>query len=153
MAKRPVIIVGFVLSAVVFFAVGFVAGRYGARETWKGMGRDVELLGRAIGDEEGATETGLDAQGGDDTEGALIGAGRGTVRGYIIGNEADKARMRTDVEASPETGDTKVVNVRNTNGSITPVTLRRGHGVWIGPRGEQYLTLPTPEQLHPIYGF
>ena len=47
---------------------------------------------------------------------------------------------------------TTVVNITNSNGSITPVTLRRSGNLWIGPKGEQYLSIPTPEQLKPIYG-
>ncbi len=48
--------------------------------------------------------------------------------------------------------DTVVVNVMNDNGSYTPVTLRRQGNVYIGPRGEQYLSLPTAEQLKAVYG-
>ena len=48
--------------------------------------------------------------------------------------------------------NTVVVNIPNENGSYTPVTLRRSGGVYIGPRGEQYLNLPTIEQLKPVYG-
>lgn len=41
----------------------------------------------------------------------------------------------------------------NPNGSKTPVVLRPGGGgTWIGPRGEVYTALPTPEQLRPLYG-
>ena len=45
-----------------------------------------------------------------------------------------------------------VVNVPNANGSFTPVTLRRVGNVYVGPRGEQYLNLPSMEQLEMIYG-
>ncbi len=48
--------------------------------------------------------------------------------------------------------DTVVINIPNENGSYTPVTLRRVGGVYVGPRGEQYLNLPTVEQLKPVYG-
>ena len=48
--------------------------------------------------------------------------------------------------------DTVVINVPNSNGSYTPVTLRRAGGLYIGPRGEQYLNLPTVEQLQGVYG-
>ena len=48
--------------------------------------------------------------------------------------------------------DTVVINVINDNGSYTPVTLRREGNVYIGPRGEQYLSLPTAEQLKAVYG-
>ena len=47
--------------------------------------------------------------------------------------------------------DIVVINVLNANGSYTPVTLRRVGGVYVGPRGEQYLNLPNVEQLR-VYG-
>jgi hypothetical protein len=48
---------------------------------------------------------------------------------------------------------TSYVNVLNSNGSITPVRIRRLGNVWVGPKGEQYLSYPTTEQLKPVYGF
>ncbi|MDO8303852.1 MAG: hypothetical protein Q7T18_11480 [Sedimentisphaerales bacterium] len=48
---------------------------------------------------------------------------------------------------------TSYVNVPNSNGSITPVRIRRLGNVWVGPKGEQYLSYPTVEQLKPVYGF
>lgn len=48
--------------------------------------------------------------------------------------------------------DTVVVNVMNDNGSYTPVILRREGSVYLGPRGEQYLSVPTAEQLKAVYG-
>ena len=48
--------------------------------------------------------------------------------------------------------DTVVINIPNANGSYTPVVLRRVGGIYVGPRGEQYLNLPTVDQLKPVYG-
>jgi hypothetical protein len=48
---------------------------------------------------------------------------------------------------------TSYVNVTNSNGSITPVRIRRIGNVWVGPKGEQYLSYPKMEQLKPVYGF
>ena len=48
--------------------------------------------------------------------------------------------------------NTVVVNVYNSNGSYTPVTLRQEGGSYIGPRGERYLHMPSEEQLKRIYG-
>jgi hypothetical protein len=56
------------------------------------------------------------------------------------------------VESTRQEAYTVIVNITNSNGSITPVTLRRSGNVWIGPKGEQYMSIPTPEQLKPIYG-
>ncbi|MEI6168093.1 MAG: hypothetical protein WCS52_12965 [bacterium] len=46
-----------------------------------------------------------------------------------------------------------VINVQNSNGSMTPVTLRQIGNQWVGPRGEYYDNLPTIGQLRTIYGF
>jgi hypothetical protein len=48
---------------------------------------------------------------------------------------------------------TSYVNVVNSNGSVTPVKIRRIGTVYVGPRGEQYMNYPTVEQLRPVYGF
>jgi hypothetical protein len=46
-----------------------------------------------------------------------------------------------------------IVNVVNSNDSVTPVRLQRKGTGYVGPRGEYYETLPTSEQLEPAYGF
>jgi len=46
-----------------------------------------------------------------------------------------------------------VINVHNSNGSITPVEIERRDDVYFGPKGELYEQLPTEEQLKPAYGF
>jgi len=49
-------------------------------------------------------------------------------------------------------GDTATINVPNSNGSYTPVTLvKRGNG-YVGPQGEFYAGNPTVEQLKALYG-
>ena len=88
-----------------------------------------------------------------DTEGTLIGAGVGALAGGFIGNERDKANAARERQAIGEMANTQVVNVQNSNGSTTPVTLRRVGSRWIGPRGEEYMSLPSAAQLKPIYGF
>ncbi len=85
-------------------------------------------------------------------EGALIGAAVGAGGGYMVGNEADKKQTRQQLQAVEQQANTAVVNITNSNGSVTLVTLRRSGNVWVGPRGEQYMSMPTPEQLKPIYG-
>jgi hypothetical protein len=48
--------------------------------------------------------------------------------------------------------ETVTINVPNSNGSFTPVTLvKRGNG-YIGPQGEYYPGHPTLEQLRMLYG-
>jgi len=85
-------------------------------------------------------------------EGALIGAAVGAGGGYIVGNEMDKKQTNRQLQVVQEQANTVVVNIANSNGSIMPVTLRRSGNVWVGPRGEQYMSMPTPDQLKPIYG-
>ena len=48
---------------------------------------------------------------------------------------------------------TVTVNVQNSNGSFTPVTLRQIGAQWVGPRGEYYDAVPSVGQLRPAYGF
>ncbi|MDD5704615.1 MAG: hypothetical protein PHR35_01725 [Kiritimatiellae bacterium] len=48
---------------------------------------------------------------------------------------------------------TETVWVLNSNGSQTPVELRRADGGrYIGPKGEYYTQFPTNEQLRQLYG-
>ena len=84
---------------------------------------------------------------GRDTESTLIGAGVGAVAGYIIGNESDKKKAAAERDEIRRQMNTVTVNVVNSNGSITPVTLRRQGTGYLGPRGEYYSQLPTSEQL------
>ncbi len=56
------------------------------------------------------------------------------------------------IENVRQEANTVIVNITNSNGSITPVALKRSGNVWIGPKGEQYMSVPTAEQLKPIYG-
>ncbi|MDD5326196.1 MAG: YMGG-like glycine zipper-containing protein [Phycisphaerae bacterium] len=105
---------------------------------------------------------------GRDTGSTLIGAAVGGGAGYMIGNESDKKKTRAEMESlrqqnmqlqqqnmqTQQQMSTVTVNIVNSNGSITPVTLRREGVVYIGPRGETYPTMPTQEQLKQAgYGF
>jgi hypothetical protein len=115
------------------------------------------LLGSAAGAGLGAI---IGHQSGETGEGAAIGAGVGAVGGYLIGNEQDKSqqRQRTQVaqaqaDAAYTAAQTVVINVNNSNGSMTPVTLRREGNVYVGPKEERYNHMPTEEQLRSVYGF
>ena len=96
---------------------------------------------------------GIGQLAGRDTEATLIGAAIGAGAGYIIGNEQDKKKQKTEIENQADDVDTVIVNVVNSNGSVTPVRLQRKGTGYVGPRGEYYETLPTSEQLEPAYGF
>ncbi len=72
----------------------------------------------------------------------------------MIGSEQDKKKAAAEREQLRQEMNTVTINITNSNGSITPVTLRKQGVVYIGPRGETYTTLPTPEQLKQAgYGF
>jgi uncharacterized protein YcfJ len=105
---------------------------------------------------------------GHNTESTLIGGAVGGGAGYMIGNESDKKKTKAEMESLRQQNmqmqqqsaqmqqemSTVTINVTNSNGSITPVTLRKQGVVYIGPRGETYTTLPTQEQLKQAgYGF
>ncbi|HSV27451.1 MAG TPA: glycine zipper domain-containing protein [Sedimentisphaerales bacterium] len=100
---------------------------------------------------------------GRDTEGTLIGAGVGALGGYVVGSQMDKRderEARQDVTgarqesgAAVQGGEMVTVMITNSNGSTTPVVLRREGSYWVGPRGERYERMPTEEQLRPVYGF
>ncbi len=124
-------IVTLVLASVVGVGLAFFAGCESDAQTGA-------LLGAGIG-------AGIGALAGGDTEGTLIGAAIGTGAGYLIGNEQDKKKTTEQI-------NTVVVNVINSNGSVSPVTLKRQGVGYVGPRGEYYDHLPTSDELRP-YGF
>jgi len=106
--------------------------------------------GSAIGALAGA---GIGQLAGGDTESTLIGAAVGGGIGYMLGNESDKKKAQAEVAYLHEEMNTVVVNVTNRNGSIIQVPLRRQGVGYVGTRGEYYPTLPTEDQLRPVYGF
>ena len=108
------------------------------------------LLGGLLGAGLGAI---VGHQSGHTAEGAAIGGALGAGGGYVVGNEQDKQQLHAENLQAVQAANTVVINVTNTNGSITPVTLQRQGGEYIGPKGEHYTQMPTPEQLRPVYGF
>ncbi len=104
------------------------------------------LLGTAIG-------AGVGALAGGGTEGALIGGAVGGGAGYMIGNESDKTKTRSEIASVRAERNVETVWITNSNGSQQAVRLRRDGPGYIGPRGERYPTLPTEAQLKPVYGF
>ena len=91
-------------------------------------------------------------QSGEALAGALIGAGiLGT--GELL-KQTDQLAQQEEREKCREEGAEKVVvEVTNSNGSITPVELKKKGCAYIGPNGERYDELPSEEQLRPVYGF
>jgi hypothetical protein len=91
-------------------------------------------------------------------EGAVAGAAIGGLLGGAMGRQTDRSnaqmgRMNSQVNAANEAANTTIVNVKNSNGSYTPVTLRRVGNQYAGPRGEYYPAMPTEDQLKIAYGF
>ena len=106
--------------------------------------------GAALGTLAGA---GIGQLAGGDTESTLIGASVGAGAGYMLGNESDRKKTHSQMYAMQDDINSQIVNVTNSNGSIVQVRLRRQGVGWVGTRGEYYPTLPTEEQLRPVYGF
>jgi uncharacterized protein YcfJ len=106
--------------------------------------------GSAIGALAGA---GIGQLAGGDTEATLIGAAVGGAAGYMLGNEGDKKKAEAERACLREEMNTVMVKVTNSNGSIVQVPLRKQGVGYVGTRGEYYPTLPTEDQLRPVYGF
>jgi hypothetical protein len=86
----------------------------------------------------------------EEGEGAAIGAGLFAVAELL--KQSDRHRRDRDHERKDRRTEQAVVEIHNSNGSITPVKLKRKDGSYIGPKGERYQQLPTEEQLRPLYG-
>lgn len=135
MAKQMTILVVVFIS----FSLAFFVGCESDAQKGAGVGA---LAGAGIGQ-----------LAGKNTESTLIGAAVGGAAGYMIGNEQDKKKTKAEMEGLREEMNTVTVNITNSNGSITPVKLRKQGTGYVGPKGEFYSELPTAEQLKPIYGF
>ena len=133
-------LIAILMAVVVSVALAFSAGCESDAQTGA-------LIGTAAG-------AGIGQLVGGDTKSTLIGAAVGGGAGYMLGNEGDKKKASTEREAIRQQMNTVTVNITNSNGSITPVTLRKQGVVYIGPRGETYTSLPTEQQLKQAgYGF
>ena len=96
---------------------------------------------------------GIGQLAGGDTESTLIGAAVGGGAGYMIGNEQDKKKTKAEMNDLRQEMNTVTVNITNSNGSVSQVSLRKQGVGYVGPRGEYYDHLPTNEELRPVYGF
>ena len=124
---------------VVSVGLAFFSGCESDAQTGAGLGA---LAGAGVGQLAGGS-----------TESTLIGAAVGGGAGYMIGGEQDKKKATADRENIRQEMNTVMVNVTNSNGSIIQVPMRKQGVGYVGPRGEYYQTLPTGEELKPIYGF
>ncbi|MDD4735932.1 MAG: glycine zipper 2TM domain-containing protein [Kiritimatiellae bacterium] len=96
------------------------------------------ILGNNVGD------------GENQVLGAAIGAALGGVAGNQYGKSADYTSQR--LTALENRMSTQEVVVHNGNGSINRVQLVKTQSGYIGPRGEEYASLPSESQLKPYYG-
>ena len=93
-------------------------------------------------------------QSHEEGEGAAIGAtlfGVGELLRQIDENN-DGEEKETKSSHNDQIKEIYIVQVHNSNGSITPVELTKEGNVYIGPKGEEYEKLPTEEDLK-AYGF
>lgn len=136
MAKR---IISIIVIVAVSMGSAFIVGCQSDAQT-----------GTAVGALAGA---GIGQLAGGDTEATLIGAAVGGTAGYLLGNESDKEKARAERAGLRDEMNTVLVKVTNSNGSVIQVPLRKQGVGYVGTRGEYYATLPTEDQLRPIYGF
>ena len=119
-----------------------------ATETVVGTG-----IGAGVGAGVGAI-AGNNIHGFSRAEGAVAGALIGGLIGGVAGNQqAQINEQQHQINTMSQQANQTIVNVTNSNGSITPVILTRHGNQWRGPRGELYNTLPVPAQLKSVYGF
>jgi|ETNmetMinimDraft_26_1059896.scaffolds.fasta_scaffold70688_2 outer membrane lipoprotein SlyB len=97
----------------------------------------------------------LGSGSGDREKGALLGAAAGALLGNQIGQQKQRnQQLEQRLNTVEQQGQQQTVWIENSNSSKTPVILRRAPGgMWVGPRGEYYSTMPSQEQLKKIYGF
>jgi len=133
----------FLMAAAVSLGLMFTVGCESEAQKGAGIGG---LAGAGIGAIVGH-------QSGHTAEGALIGGAVGAGGGYMLGNEGDKKKTQGEMDNLRQEMNTVTVNVTNSNGSVSPVVIRKQGVGYVGPRGEYYNNLPTPEQLKPVYGF
>lgn len=91
-------------------------------------------------------------QSHEEGEGAAIGAGLFVVGELLKQSDRHHREKERERERKESRSKQVIVEIHNDNGSITPVTLRKKDGSYIGPKGERYENLPTEGQLKPLYG-
>jgi phage tail tape-measure protein len=92
-------------------------------------------------------------QSGNAATGALVGGAVGGGTGYMLGSEGDKKKQQTEMSSMREEINTVMVNITNSNGSVSQVRLVKQGTGYVGPKGEFYNHLPTEAELRPVYGF
>lgn len=70
--------------------------------------------------------------------------------GYIVVQAPPAPQLQSAAQLPAQ--DYLTINVPNSNGSYTPVTLVKTDSGYTGPQGEFYLSHPTVDQLKVLYG-
>jgi hypothetical protein len=93
-------------------------------------------------------------QSHEEGEGAAIGATLGAVGELLrqIDEDNDGEKKEPKHDHNEKIKEIYIIEVHNSNGSITPVELTKVDNIYFGPKGEQYEKLPTEEDLK-AYGF
>lgn len=73
----------------------------------------------------------------------------GIIHDRSHGHTSPDSRTITEFDAA----DSVTVWITNSNGSMTPITLKKQGKHYIGPNKEKYQNMPTPKQLKKAYGF
>jgi hypothetical protein len=106
------------------------------------------VIGGIIGHQSDETEAGI-AVGA-----TLFGVGAALAemdkQHHTPSKEAHENMVKNDKAESIR--ETYIIEIHNSNGSVTSVKIRRKGSVYIGPNDERYDELPTEEQLKPVYG-
>ncbi|KPK76801.1 MAG: hypothetical protein AMJ79_05430 [Phycisphaerae bacterium SM23_30] len=90
----------------------------------------------------------------------------GAALGWIIGHQSEEdgegiavgvsvfslAALWGEIERVEEAKKDTTVWVPNPDGSFSPVIIRQKRDFYVGPQGEYYKEIPTPEQLQMRYG-
>ena len=109
----------------------------------------------AIGAGLGAIAGGVSGNNSHGAFGTGVGAVAGAVIGGLLGGTMghQKDQFQSQLGAVNDAATTQVINVQNSNGSFTPVTIRKVGNQYVGPRGEYYNAVPSEAQLKGPYGF
>ncbi len=138
------------VGLVLVVTVGCASMDSGYRENREAVNGAV--IGTALG-------TGIGMALGNNTDlgrtwGGLGGAALGGLAGGYVG---DQMKYKRDIQQQQaqmvDQMNSLTINVKNSNGSISPVIIRRVGPFFVGPRGEYYSEMPTVTQLEKVYSF
>ncbi len=117
--------------------------------------RQSEANGTVMGAALGGVLGGAIGHNAGDRHNTLLGVVLGATIGGLVGNQMGQQQdaVRSRYLALEQAQNTVTMMVRDSNGSYTPVVLRRYGYLFVGPRGEYYTVLPSDDQLRPLYGF